>query len=565
MKAELLSCIMSQCLLHDQTQAIRNKRRGLSDKMSASREKKQRQDTPEQKLTQKQIKEQKEAREQKRKTIIYTVIGVVVAVLVAALLIWHSGFFQSRTTAVTVNGHNYTPTDVSYYYYQALNTEYMMAQYGMSAFAPSVDPKEQYTTEEQTATYHDKFMQSAMNSLVKVTALLDAAEAEGFSDDAAVQEYVDTQLSSIDSTAASYNYSRASYIKAMYGRYMTEGRFKQCLEREGLAEAYKNAHEDSLTYDDADLEKYYTEHKDELDTFSYDVCFINGAAANPVDEEGNPLTDEEGNTVTATDEEKAQAMEAARQSAEELVTALAEGGAFAQLALVRADADEKSSYSGDQSTVGSSLSTTYSEWLTSADRTAGDVETFEIENSGVYVVRFNGRERAEDAYATVDVRHILIKAETTDTDETDSNGNPIPSDEAMEAAKAKAQELLDQWKAGEATAESFGELANEYSDDPGSNTNGGLYQEVPRNQFFTEFNDWMFDTARKPGDTELIENTQSGQQGWHVVYLEKQGELLWRSTAEDSLRSDDMSAWTKEIESGYSASEGSGIVYVGDQ
>ena len=84
-------------------------------------------------------------------------------------------------------------------------------------------------------------------------------------------------------------------------------------------------------------------------------------------------------------------------------------------------------------------------------------------------------------------------------------------------------------------------------------------------QFFTEFNDWMFDTARKPGDTELIENTQSGQQGWHVVYLEKQGELLWRSTAEDSLRSDDMSAWTKEIESGYSASEGSGIVYVGDQ
>ena len=533
--------------------------------MSASREKKQRQDTPEHKLTQKQIKEQKEAREQKRKTIIYTVIGVVAAVLVAALLIWHSGFFQSRTTAVTVNGHNYTPTDVAYYYYQALNSEYMMAQYGMSTFDPSVDPKEQYTDEEQTTTYYDKFMESAQNSLVQVTALVDTAEAEGFSDDAAVQEYVDTQLSSIDSAAASYNYNRASYIKAMYGRYMTEGRFKQCLERAGLAEAYKNAHEDSLTYDDADLENYYTEHKDELDTFSYDVCFINGAAANPVDEDGNPLTDEEGNTVTATDEEKAQAMEAARQSAEEMVTALAEGGDFAQLAQERVDADEKSNYSGDQSTVGSSLSATYTEWLMSADRTAGDVETFETENSGVYVVRFNGRERAEDAYATVDVRHILIKAETTDADETDSSGNPVPSDEAMEAAKAKAQELLDQWKAGEATAESFGELANEYSDDPGSNTNGGLYQEVPRNQFFTAFNDWMFDTARKPGDTELIENTQSGQQGWHVVYLEKQGELLWRSIAEDSLRSEDMSAWTEELESGYSASLGSGVVYVGEQ
>ena len=532
--------------------------------MSASREKRQRQSTPDHMLTQKQLKEQKEAREQKRKTIIYTVIGVSVAVLVAALLIWHSGFFQSRTTAVTVGDHKYTPTDLSYYYHQALNSEYAMAQYGLSSFDPSVDPKEQYTDDEQTTTYYDKFMESAQDSLIRVTALLDAAEAEGYSDDDAVQEYVDTQLASIDSTAASYNYTRATYLKAAYGRYMTVGRFEQCLEREGLANAYYTAHQDSLTYDDAALESYYAEHKDDLDTFSYDVCFINGAAADPVDENGDPVTDEEGNTVTATDEEKAEAMEAARQSAEAMTAALAEGGDFAQLAQERVDDDEKSTYSGDQATVGSSLSSTYKDWLISADRAAGDVETFEVEDSGVYVVRFNGRERSEDSYATVDVRHILIKAETTDADETDSNGDPIPSDEAMEAAKAEAQELLDQWKAGEATAESFGELANEYSDDPGSNTNGGLYQEVPRNQFFSAFNDWMFDTARKPGDTELIENTQSGQQGWHVVYLEKQDELLWRYTAENALRSDDMNAWTEEIESNYTAALGSGAVYVGE-
>ena len=531
--------------------------------MSASREKRQRQETPDHKLTQKQRKELEQAREQKRKTIIYTVIGVVAVILVAALLIWNSGFFQSRTTAVTVGDHNYTPTDLSYYYHQALNSEYAMAQYGMSNFNPSLDPKEQYVDEEQTTTYYDQFLQSALDSLVRVTALTDAAQAEGFTDDEAVQEYVDSQLSSIDSAAANYNYDRATYLKASYGRYMTEARYKQCLERAALASAYYTAHQDSLTYDDAALESYYTGHKDDLDTFHYDVCFINGVAAGPVDEDGNPVTDEDGNTVTATEEEQAAAMEAARQSAAEMKAALAGGGDFAQLAQERVDADEKSTYTGDQSMVGSSLSATFSDWLKSADRTAGDVETFEVEDSGVYVIRYNSRERAEDSYATVDVRHILIKAETTDADETDSSGNPVPSDEAMEAAKAEAQQLLDQWKAGEATAESLGALANEYSDDPGSNTTGGLYQEVPRGQFFTGFNDWMFDTDRKVGDTTLIENTQSGQQGWHVVYLEKQDQLQWKYSAESSLRSDDMNAWIEGLEANYTAVLGSGAAYLG--
>ena len=77
--------------------------------MSASREKKSRQSDPTQGLTQKERKELQEQQAAKRKAVVYTVIGVIVAVLVAALLIWHSGFFQSRTTAVTVNGHNYTP------------------------------------------------------------------------------------------------------------------------------------------------------------------------------------------------------------------------------------------------------------------------------------------------------------------------------------------------------------------------------------------------------------------------------------------------------------------------
>ena len=72
---------------------------------------------------------------------------------------------------------------------------------------------------------------------------------------------------------------------------------------------------------------------------------------------------------------------------------------------------------------------------------------------------------------TADIRHILVKAELTQEDDPateDVDESTIPTDEAMEAAKAKAEDILSQWEAGDKTAESFGALAEEYSDDTGS-------------------------------------------------------------------------------------------------
>ena len=72
--------------------------------------------------------------------------------------------------------------------------------------------------------------------------------------------------------------------------------------------------------------------------------------------------------------------------------------------------------------------------------------------------------------------NILIKAEVADADDPateDVDQSKVPTQEALDAAKAEAEDILAQWEAGDKTAESFGALAEEYSDDPGSNTNGG--------------------------------------------------------------------------------------------
>ena len=114
----------------------------------------------------------------------------------------------------------------------------------------------------------------------------------------------------------------------------------------------------------------------------------------------------------------------------------------------------------------------------------------------------------------VDVRHILILPQGGTEDE---NGTVTYSDEEWETCRQTAQALLDQWKAGEATEKSFGALAVEHSEDPGSKSNGGLYSAVTEGYMVPEFNDWIFDEARQYGDTDLVKTTY----GYHLMYFVK--------------------------------------------
>lgn len=143
----------------------------------------------------------------------------------------------------------------------------------------------------------------------------------------------------------------------------------------------------------------------------------------------------------------------------------------------------------------------------------------------------------------VNVRHILIEPEK------DEDGSI--SDDAWTAAEEKAQEILDEWQAGDADEESFGELANTYSTDGGSNTNGGLYEDVYPGQMVTEFNDWCFDASRKPGDTGIVKTSF----GYHVMYFVSFTDTYYYKTvAEQELRYSEYSDYINNLVSQYTSS-----------
>ena len=103
----------------------------------------------------------------------------------------------------------------------------------------------------------------------------------------------------------------------------------------------------------------------------------------------------------------------------------------------------------------------------------------------------------------VDVRHILAKVADTATEED------------WKACEEKAQAILDAWLAGDKTEESFAALAEEKTEDPGSQATGGLYQQVYEGQMVPEFNDWCFDASRQYGDYGLVKTDY----GYHVMFF----------------------------------------------
>lgn len=486
--------------------------------------------------TEKQRREAAEASKARTRTILYTVIGVVIAVLVIALLVWHSGIFEKGKVVATVNGEDYTVAEMGYYYYPTAN---MYNRYGIAM-------------DEAT------LRQNAVDSLQYTAALAAAAQADGFTLSEEGAASVDETIASLRTYAAQSGLSFTAYIRNAYGPYMTESLLRECLTRDTLVQEYYNDHSDSLTYEESEIQAYYEEHADELDTFTYSAVFIDGTVES--------TTDDDGNTVEPTEEETAAAMADAQAAADQMIQDLEAGGDFDTLAAAAEAAGQEETSSDTETTddteeteptsyettaLGSSLSSNLNsstdcvDWLTDTARQSGDLTTIEVADSGYWVLRFQERYRDEASWGDVNVRHIFIQAEVAD-------GADAPTDEAIQAAQEEAQSLLDQFNAGEQTAEAFAALAEEYSDDSGSNTNDGLYEHVTRStNFFTAFLNWCFEDGRQVGDTGLVENTQSGQQGWHVMYLDAQNELLWHYTADNALRNADLTAWTDELQTTY--------------
>ncbi len=494
----------------------------------------------------------------KAKKIIGKAIAIVLAVVIVLAAAYgilnFFGLPQKVLTAAKIGNEKVSVAKYNFYYMDLyLNVQNQSKQYdsqygaGYGAMYTGYDssktPMEQEYTlgsldgfDGENPTWADALRINTLKNLQTYIAYAKLARDAGITLDEEATSNIEEQIESIRSTAESNDYSLDRYLTKIYGKGADEKLLREVLEERQLAakfaEQKQSDVETSIT--DEQIEAEYNEN-----VADYAVLTVYGFV---VTADTSAIADD------ATEDEKSAATADAMAKAKEQADAYAANVSSPETLLTQAKAYNSTATETSvklenitASTLATNFSQTASDWAIAADRIVGDVAV--VDTSRGYAVLYMGELPHKDASKPVDVRHILIQFKTT----TDESGNTVALTDSEKAAYYQQAEVLYNQFLENPTEENFATLANENSDDTGSNTNGGLYEDVHVGDMVTAFNDWCFDPARKPGDSGIVETNY----GYHIMYyVGNDNEETWKTTVRSAMANEALNTFDTDITTG---------------
>ena len=462
-------------------------------------------------------KRKEEKEKEKKEERISTTVGIVFLVALVCLVASFPirTYLATHETYVVINGEKVNKVEFDYVYNTSKNN--YITQYGSYLSYFGLDTSKDLSTQmySDTLTWQDYFEQNAVESLKQNKALMAEAKAAGFTYDT-TDEY-NTFKETIKTSAAAAGVSDKEYVRSIYGSYATMGRIEGYVKNDMVMNAYyQKLQEDNAPSDD-EIQSYYEENKATYDSVDYRLTTIEAdlpteptELADPVEEtaadttgttDGTAATDSTQDTAyQPSDAEIAKAMEDAKVLADDAEQTVAKDG--------EAHENEKKS----------SVNYLISDWLFDDARKAGDTTVITNDNSHCYyVVAFE--KRYLDETPSADVRVIIPTEDKT------------------------GEEILEEWKNGAATEDSFAELCKKYTQDTSAVENGGLFEQVTKTGMTEELSNWIFDSSRQAGDTVAITVSDST----YVLYYIGQDQPEWKINIKNTLVSDTMSQHMQDI------------------
>ena len=448
------------------------------------------------------LRREEEARQQalakqqrKKNAILATVVAVVTAaaVTVVGLSVWMKTPAYRMHHAVAAKSDDFEITQAMMTYFTASTYMNFASQYEDDLDMLELDTekplKDQACYYDRSITWLDYFVNTTKNSIQWMLGFAEQAKADG-------RELGEDEKKTIEETLENTKPTN-------FGEHVTLDDVRACLELYYLAAVQEEYVQSTLDCTDEEIESWADEHNQELlvaDYTYYSLPYGTGAY----------YADKDTALALANKMKEA-------TLADFTATAKAE---LLQRKVYTEDA-LKEQYTSNYERTGYAYKEGdgFSAWLFHADTKAGDGFIKETD-SGITVYKCM-TPAVRDDEPTVNVRHILVSEETCET---------------LEKAKEKADAILSEWKSGDATSATFGELAAQYSED-GNAADGGLYTGVYQGQMVETFNDWCFDKTRKEGDTGIVETDY----GYHVMYFEG-SQPMWRTTAEQMLMNEQYDA-----------------------
>ncbi|MEG2745330.1 MAG: peptidylprolyl isomerase [Oscillospiraceae bacterium] len=459
----------------------------------------------------------------------------------------NSNLLYSNFSAVKVGDESFSAAEYGFYYKSAYYG--FVNQYGDYIEAIGLDTTKPLSSQpygEDGQTWADFFKENALTTMKNETMLWAEAQKAGFKLSEADQKALDTNLEGLKTAYTQTDFPSANkYFAANYGKGCTLKVVSKLLERGTIAQAYKAEMQKSFSFTDAELETNYKDNADSYDNFNYISYFVDGSVPEETPEPDAasgtdiPAESPEPSAEPTPKLDSKSAMEAAKKTANTIVDTSKTAQDFTKtvLALTQKDASETT-------TAGSQLNAEFAKWLQDPARKEGDKTVIEAE-TGYYALYFISRD--DNNTATKNVRHILNFVLPDE--------NKQYTDEAKASVKAKTEAILADWKKGEATEDSFAALANEKSEDAGSNKNGGLYENVAQGQMVKSFDDWCFDESRKPGDTGIVYN-EGSYAGYHLIYFVGDGDNVRKVISDNALRGAKYTEWETAALKNYETSTG---------
>jgi len=517
-----------------------------------------------------------QAQAKRKQTKTAVIVLFLIAIVAVVVLVLNSNLFYRNVTALRVGDTRFSITDMNFYLTQA-------QQQQMGGWDAVID--------------EDTLFDTAAEIAQRSALLHQRAVAEGLTLSPEQQEDVDETIRFWREDFADQMFeSSGGFIRAHFGRGMNLRTLRDRVEFDTLGRAYADHFIQSLLdgYSEAELEAHYLEHRDNYDRVIFRLFELplneeleDGDFETPLplpapieeleDMEETEEADEAEDAEEAEDaDEDADAEEADEdededtdETEDEADTAtvdvpVAPGPLGTAQTVVAAGALGEESFlsalsaamgfSEEEATIVTMRNETrsmvtffdYGEWLLDDSRAAGDTTFIEGEEV-IYILYFIGEE--DNRYHTSNVRHILITPE--DIDRFDEDMEPLEDMEiaaleaaAMLAAGSRADEVLAEWRAGDATEESFAELAREYSADYRGEPDPGLYEDLNhQTPFVEEFLDWSMDPARQVGDVEIVQTMF----GYHIMYFSGHSEMYHRHTlAANDMSSEAFTEWLDE-------------------
>lgn len=480
--------------------------------------------------------------------IVGIIVKVICIVLVASVVLYGAAKMltdvfcvpQKVLSAATYEDEKLSVAEYNYYYMSLFNRAVSISQqydaqyqgYGSAYFNTSVDPAEQdYPGEdapEGVKTWADYFKHTASTVGLTYKALYKEATSEeakknGFEltedQKTEMNTSIDEALKTLTENAERDDFSLDNYIAKVCGEGLNEKSYRELLERDSIVSYYQEWYQEnaknSVTAEE--VNKYYADNRADIDIASIRYFTVSYAKA----------TEDSTDPVYTKDQAKARANQfVAKVTDEESFIAAAKE--FAPPSLKSTYADDTATLQKDLTESGlTNISEEFANWVFDAKRTVGEISVFDVEGQEAYFIAYIVTPAHKDTQvSSANVRHILVQAETTDADGKALSDAEVTKNFA--AAKTEADKILADWKAGEATEDSFAKLATEKTDDAGSKETGGLYEDIKNDgQYVPEFTEWAL-ASHKVGDTGIIKTTY----GYHIMYF---------------VGADDMQKWESDV------------------